>query len=89
MKNNKWDIGTASFILDSYNNVKTVESTDIPIISAFMEFPQDFWQIGIQYYWEKQPWGEEFFVKKLEKILEDREDKQNFIDEFRFFNYRP
>jgi hypothetical protein len=53
-----------------------------------MEFPQDFWQIGIQYYWENQPWGEEFFIKKLEKILEDREDKQNFIDEFRFFNYK-
>lgn len=89
MKNNKWDISTASFILDSYNNIKKVESTDIPIMSAFMEFPQDFWQIGIQYYWEKQPWGEEFFIKKLEKILEDREDKQNFIDEFRFFNYKP
>lgn len=88
MKNNKWDIGAASFILDGYNNVKAVESTDIPVISAFMEFPQDFWQIGIQYYWENQPWGEEFFVKKLEKILEDREDKQSFIDEFRFFNYK-
>lgn len=27
----------------------------------FIRFPQAFWQIGLQVYWEQQPWGEEFF----------------------------
>jgi hypothetical protein len=48
-----------------------------------MEFPQDYWQVGIQYYWEEQPWGEEFFIKKLKKINEDSEEKQEFIEDFR------
>lgn len=88
MKNGKWDLENARAILNSYNSVKGVEQSDIPIISAFMEFPQDYWQVGIQYYWEKQPWEEEYFLKKLSKIAEDRDEKQEFIDEFRYLRYR-
>jgi CotS family spore coat protein len=88
MKNGKWDPDNALQLLDAYNSVYHVDETDIPIICAFMEFPQDYWQVGIQYYWEKQPWGEEFFMKKLSKICEDKEEKQDFIDEFRFYRYK-
>lgn len=87
MKNGKWSLENGIFILDAYSASNTVYRTDLPIIAAFLEYPQDFWQVGIQYYWEKQPWGEEFFVKKLQKILEDREMRQDFIDEFRVLRY--
>lgn len=87
MKNGKWDIDDALFIMDNYSKSRKVEKKDIPIMAAFMEFPQDYWQVGIQYYWEEQPWGEDFFVKKLKKIYEDREEKQEFIEEFRLLNY--
>lgn len=89
MKNGKWDIENATYIIDNYSSVKEVYEKDITIMSAFMEFPQDYWQVGIQYYWEKQPWGEDFFVKKLKKIYEDNEEKQDFIDEFRVLKYKP
>ncbi|WP_032121271.1 CotS family spore coat protein [Clostridium amazonitimonense] len=87
MKNGKWDIDKARFILDSYNEIYTINSTDIPIMAAFMEFPQDYWQLGIQYYWEMQPWSEEMFLRKLNKIIEDRELKEDFIKEFRTQRY--
>lgn len=83
MKNGKWDMDTAKYIMDIYNNIMTIDILDIPIMAAFMEFPQDYWQIGIQYYLEKQPWEEEFFMKKLKKTCEDREEKQEFVEEFR------
>jgi CotS family spore coat protein len=82
MKNGKWDVGEGLFILDNYSKVKEINNKDIPIMCAFMEFPQDYWQTGIQYYWEEQPWGEDFFIKKLKKIYEDEEEKQDFLDEF-------
>ena len=78
----------ARFILEAYDSVYRVEPEDIPIMAAFMEFPQDYWQVGIQYYWEKQPWGEDFFLKKLARIIEDKEEKQEFINEFMYFNYK-
>ncbi|CAG7839252.1 spore coat protein [Clostridium novyi B str. ATCC 27606] len=86
MKYGKWDIDNAKRILGTYNSINKVESDDVPIMAAFMEFPQDYWQRGIQYYWEKKSWGEEFFIKKLERYIEDREEKQQFIEEFRITN---
>ena len=45
------------------------------VMKFFMLFPQDFWQRGLQVYWEQQPWGEEFFVQKINKYLDDRKAK--------------
>ena len=87
MKNGKWSKSNCIFIIDAYNSVNRVSKEEIPVMAAFMEFPQDYWQVGIQYYWEKQPWNEEFFLKKIKKILEDRQEKQEFIDQFRFERY--
>jgi CotS family spore coat protein len=88
MKNGKWDIRNALHILNVYNLTNNVERLDIPIMAAFMEYPQEYWQIGIQYYWEKQTWGEEFFLKKLEKIYEDEWDRQDFLEEFSILKYK-
>ncbi|NMM61585.1 CotS family spore coat protein [Clostridium sp. P21] len=87
MKYGKWNMDTALDIIDAYNSVNEVKSDNIPIMASFMEFPQDYWQTGIQYYWEKQHWGEEFFLNKLKRIETDRQQKQEFIDEFRFKKY--
>lgn len=87
MKNGKWDINNAFFIIDAYNAINVVKPDDIPIMSAFMEFPQAYWQIGIQYYWENQPWGEDTFIKKLKRILDDTQERLEFINEFKYKNY--
>lgn len=83
MKNGKWSISNALFIIQAYSVINELKKEEIPIMAAFMEFPQDYWQVGIQYYWEEQPWGEEFFIKKLKKIGKDRKEKQDFVYEFR------
>lgn len=88
MKDGRWNINTAKFILNSYSEKKIVEGLEIPIMSAFIKFPQQFWQVGIQYYWEEQMWGEEFFMKKLTSYKEDIIDREEFLEEFRNFKYR-
>jgi len=87
MKGEKWSIQNALFIMDEYNDTNLIYKSDIEVMSAFMEFPQEYWQIGIAYYWEKRAWGEEFFLKKLQKMYEDRVSKQIFIDKFRTIKY--
>jgi CotS family spore coat protein len=87
MKNGKWDLENALFIMDEYDATNQIYKSDIEVMAGFMEFPQEYWQTGIQYYWEKKNWGEEFFLKKLEKIVEDRADRQIFIDDFRKIEY--
>ena len=73
--------------MDEYDATNFIYKSDIEVMAAFMEFPQEYWQVGIQYYWEKKNWGEEFFLKKLEKMHEDSVDKQIFIEKFRQIKY--
>ena len=88
MKAGKWDVKNALGIIEPYSSIYEVDKNDIPIMAAFIEFPQAFWQLGIQYYWETQPWEEEFFSKKLNKIILDNEERSEFVSEFRGLKYR-
>lgn len=82
MKNGKWSSKKADIILYSYEKIFDIEKNELPIMREFIRFPQAFWQIGIQVYWEQQPWGEEFFSNKLEKYLEDCQERNDFIDSY-------
>lgn len=82
MKDGKWDYRKADFIFYSYEKEIEIEDDELPIMREFMRFPQAFWQIGIQAYWEMQPWGEEFFTNKLKKYLFDCSEREDFIDSY-------
>lgn len=82
MKDGKWEKKKADLILNAYKSNMEVKEEEIPIIREFIRFPQAFWQIGLQVYWEQQPWGEEFFLNKLEKYLEDCEFREKFINSY-------
>ena len=82
MKDGKWEKEKSDLILDSYKENFNVSLDEIPIIREFIRFPQAFWQLGIQAYWEQQSWGKDIFWSKLEKYLDDREDREEFIDSY-------
>lgn len=82
MKDGKWDEEKCDLILEAYRKNMDVRDDEMPLIREFMRFPQAFWQIGLQVYWEQQPWGEEFFVNKLERYLDDRELREKFINSY-------
>lgn len=82
MKSNGWNNNIANIVLDGYSKNIDVCEDELNIMKEFIRFPQEFWQIGLQVYWEQQPWGEEFFIKKLNKYLNSIEDRTRFIDNF-------
>jgi CotS family spore coat protein len=82
LKYGHWSFDTFNFIIDIYSQNTKINEEDLYMIFCFMEFPQDFWQVGLQYYVEKQSWSEEFFVKKLHRITEDSKDRMDYIEEF-------
>lgn len=82
MKDGKWSIDNARYVLEYYDSVRKINQRDIPIIAAFIEFPQGYWQVGLQYYWENQPWEEEIFMKKLKRVLDDRFECEDFVEGF-------
>lgn len=85
MKYDKWNDDRMRNILGSYNEVYPLKQDELEIMAAFIEFPQDYWQRGIQYYWENKCWDEDFFIKKVKTYAEDRQCKQEFIERLRRF----
>lgn len=82
MKDGKWESDKADLIIKAYRENMDIRKEEIPIVREFIRFPQAFWQIGLQVYWEQQPWEDEVFVNKLEKYLDDRELREKFIDSY-------
>ena len=82
MKHGKWDISKANLIINNYSKINEVNEEEIYIMRYFMRFPQDFWQLGIQRYWENKAWDEEVFLNKLTRYIEDRDEKEEFLDSF-------
>lgn len=82
MKNGKWCEEKCDLILNAYRENMHIEKYEIPIIREFIRFPQEFWQIGLQVYWEQQTWGEKFFLNKLTKYLNDKDNREMFINSY-------
>lgn len=82
MKGAKWGKEKADLIIKNYCKSNGLYEDEFKLIGDFMRFPQTFWQIGIQYYWEQQPWGESFFEEKINKYLEDVEYREEFLDSY-------
>lgn len=82
MKYGKWSSEKADLIINNYCITNDVNDDEFEIMKYFIMFPQSFWQIGLQYYWEQQPWGEEFFINKINKYIEDIDDREEFLDEY-------
>ncbi|MGL5616879.1 MAG: CotS family spore coat protein [Sarcina sp.] len=78
MKDGLWSIDKFNFIIENYDSSLT--SNEKNIMAGFIEFPQEYWQVGLQYYWERQPWVEERFMKKLTDYVKDRSRKDEFIN---------
>lgn len=74
----------AQYIINCYLKEGYLKTDEIEVMNAFMEFPQDFWQVGLQYYIEKQDWKESNFNKRLNNVINDKIDRQQFIDEFKY-----
>ena len=82
MKDGEWNKEVSNIILNSYGSTHSLFNAELKLMKGFIRFPQGFWQIGLQYYWEQQPWGEEFLVNKLNKYLRDRDSREQFLQNF-------
>lgn len=79
LKYGNWDIRRLEYILDIYTKFIPISKEEKQVIFCFMEFPQDFWQVGLQYYVEKQSWEEGVFLKKLIRIVNDSKERYQFL----------
>lgn len=82
MKKGKWENEKGNNIIKNYSKSNSVTEEEIIVIKEFIRFPQEYWQIGIQKYWEQQPWSEESFFERLDNYIEDSDERIKYIENF-------
>ncbi len=82
LKHNSWNPRIASFILQEYHQISPLTEEELRVMHVLLNWPQDFWQVGLQYYYEKLPWPRERFLKKLESKVNARFIRSKFLREF-------
>ncbi len=79
MKIGRWNIDKFKIIVDSYRDVKYMSKQELSLAMSFLLFPNDFWQLGFQYYVEEIRWNEEKFLRRLTRFENDKYDRAEFI----------
>jgi CotS family spore coat protein len=82
LKHNEWRPELSSFILEEYQQISQLTPEEIEVMYVLLCWPQDFWQVGLQYYYEKLPWPKERFIKKLQHKIDYRAARNKFLAEF-------
>jgi CotS family spore coat protein len=82
LKHNNWRMELCRLILTTYHQTAALTPAEVEVMQVLLSWPQDFWQIGLQYYVEKLPWPAERFLKKLEHRIRQRFEREQFLKEF-------
>ncbi len=82
MKDDNWSKKKADIIINNYLKSNNITNEELRLMKSFIKFPQSFWQIGLQYYWEQQLWSQSIFIKKISRYLEDVEAREKFLNEY-------
>jgi hypothetical protein len=82
LKHNNWDLEAGQFIFDQYQEVYPLLVEEKAVMRILLIWPQEFWMVGHQYFYECLPWPLERYVKKLQHKINSRLGRERFIKEF-------
>ncbi|WP_368489510.1 CotS family spore coat protein [Clostridium sp. BJN0013] len=83
IKNFAFDIEKAKLIIDNYCNKNTLSNRELEVLYAMLNFPNDFYTISRDYYTKRKDWKEEIFLDRLKRKIRYKEDREEFLEEFR------
>lgn len=82
LRQDKWQYTRARFALLVYHRQYPLTASHLQVLHAFFQWPQDFWQVGLQYYVERLAWPAKRFLKSLKRKVQDEPNRQNFLARF-------
>ncbi|WP_123052692.1 CotS family spore coat protein [Clostridium sp. JN-1] len=83
IKNFCFDIEKASLILENYCTTNSLNKRELEVLYAMLAFPEDFYSIAKDYYTRRKDWEEEVFLNRLKKKSSYKEDREEFLREFK------
>ena len=83
IKNSAYDIDKAKQILNEYCRSNTLDKRELEVLYGMLSFPEEFYNISRDYYTRRKEWDKEVFIERLKKKTEFREEREEFLIEFR------
>lgn len=83
IKNFCFDIEKANLILENYCITNSLNKRELEVLYAMLAFPEDFYSIAKDYYTRRKDWEEEVFLNRLKKKSSYKEDREEFLREFK------
>ncbi|WP_373897918.1 CotS family spore coat protein [Haloimpatiens sp. FM7315] len=83
IKNFAYDVDRARAILDDYEKINPLDKRELQVLYAMLLFPEDFYSISKDYYTKRKSWTLDTFLNRLEKKLDFREEKEEFLIKFK------
>lgn len=82
IKNNCYEMRKFKSIIDAYNSVNELDKEEIKLIYTIFNFPRDFYNISIGYYYKEKLWDYEVFESRLEDKLNKDVYRAEFLKDF-------
>lgn len=77
-----WDFDMCKLLISKYDSIRKISDKEHEVLLAMLMFPYKFYRLGRKKYHKNKKWKEERYNRKLNKILEFREAKEDFIEKF-------
>lgn len=83
IKNVAFDIEKAASIIYDYCSENSIDKRELKVLYGLLYFPEDFYSISRDYYTKRKDWEEEVFFDRLIKKVSFKEDRMEFLEEFK------
>lgn len=83
IKNFAFDMEKTKSIIEGYCNKNTLSDRELEVLYAMLNFPNDFYTISKDYYTKRKDWEEEVFLDRLKRKTRYKEDRMEFLEEFK------
>lgn len=83
IKHNEWSIDIANSIVEAYSTGRELQREELDVLYGYLLFPQDFYDISTSYYMRTRDWDEAEFTDKMKRKAGYKEERENFLHEFK------
>lgn len=80
LRHDRWNSRIAAKALAMYDEESSLDGRELAVLYPLLLWPQDFWQIGLQFFLEELPWSQERFLQTLRRKTEDRAERAVFLE---------
>lgn len=83
LRKSDWDIKVGVGIIEMYDKYRNLSKDELNVIYYMLLFPEKFWLLCNQHYNTRRNWMPKIYQVKMQKIIEQQNIKQKFLDKFR------